>query len=196
MVNLTEILEQFPWNNEAPEEWSDKEVYTHTVYPDDSSHVWSVPILPCLDGFAYVGFRINSPTLPNSHPIYPSSVILMTGDGKRKPIITSKFDVQICGSQTATWTPFKIPLPSRLLHLDEDEPLLEITFPNCQYGRVEFLAQKFDELASLKTPLWFCENDSSFTGQILTPYGHFYRLDTLTKRKEFPTAVSITSLVT
>jgi hypothetical protein len=189
MVKLTEILEQFPWNNQAPEDWSDKEVYTHTVDPDDTNTVWSVPILSCLDGFAYVGFRIRP-----SIQLVPSSVILMTGDGKRKPLLGSAKDTQMNGHPTVNWTPFKIPLPARLLALDEDEPFLEITFSGPVFGKVEFLAQQFDELADATAPLWFCDNNSTLTGKILTQNGHYYTLDTLTKRKEYPNAVSIYSL--
>jgi hypothetical protein len=189
MVKLTEILEQFPWNSDAPEEWSDKEIYTHTVHPEDMSNRWSVPIFSCLNDFAYVGFRIRA-----NIQLTPSSVTLLSGDGKRKPLIGTKEDIQTCGYQTLNWTLFKYPLPARLLALDEDEPVLEVTFPGDVYGKVEFLAQKFDELEAYNKPLWFSENDFCANGTILTPNGQFYRLATLTKRVEYPHAVSIYSL--
>jgi hypothetical protein len=190
MVKLTEIIEQFPWNPQAPEDWSDKEVYTHTVYPEDSSHIWSVPILSCMQEYAYVGFRIRA-----NIQVFPNSVVLMSGDGKRKPVIYYKEDFQRYGFETVNWTLFRYPLPARLLALDEDEPILEIVFPGDVYGKVEFLAQKFDELEVYNRPLWFCENENTYNGRILTPNGNFYKLDTLTKRKEFPNAVSICSLI-
>ena len=190
MVKLTEILEQYPWNPQASEEWSDKEVYTHTVHPEDMSNGWSVPIFSCLNDFAYVGFRIRTNT-----QTFPTSVVLMTGDGKRKPLIGTKEDVQTSGYQTVNWTLFKYPLPARLLALNEDEPILEVTFSDKVYGKVEFLAQKFDELEVYNKPLWFCENDYCANGSILTPNGQFYKLDTLTKRLEYPKAVSIYSLI-
>lgn len=190
MVKLTQILEQFPWNPEAPEDWSDKEVYTHTVQPEDMSNVWSVPIFSCLQDFAYMGFRIRATT-----QVFPSSVVLISGDGKRHPVIGYKEDCQANGHQTANWTLFKYPLPARLLALDEDEPLLEVIFSGPVFGKVEFLAQKFDELEVYNKPLWFCENDYTLTGRMLTPGGSFYRLDTLTKRKEYPDAVSVYSLI-
>lgn len=190
MVKLTEIIEQFPWNEDAPEDWSDKEIYTHTVAPDDINNVWSVPIFSCFQDFAYVGFRIRCNT-----QVFPSSVVLMTGEGKRHSLIGHKEDLQMNGSQTVNWTLFKYPLPARLLALDEDEPILEVVFPDKVFGKVEFLAQKFDELEVYNRPLWFCENDFTFNGRILTPNGLFYRLDTLTKRREYPDAVSIYSLI-
>lgn len=189
MVKLTEIIQQFPWNNEAQEDWSDKEVYTHIVHAEDLSVRWSIPILSCQQDFAYVGFRIRTTV-----PVYPSSVVLMTGDGKRKPILGYSEDFQTYGHKTLNWTLFKFPLPARLLALDEDEPILEIYFPHQVYGKVEFLAQKFDELEVSTKPLWFCENDYTLNGKILTQKGDYYTLDTLTKRKEYPHAVSIYSL--
>jgi hypothetical protein len=191
MVKLTEILEQYPWNPQAPEEWSDKEVYTHTVEPEDMSNVWSVPIFSCLQDFAYVGFRIRTNT-----QVYPSTVTLLSGDGKQHPVIGYKEDFQKSGFDTLNWTLFKYPLPARLLALHEDEPLLEVIFPSDVYGKVEFLAQKFDELEVSNKPLWFCENDYAFNGRILTSNGTFYKLNTLTKRQEYPHAVSIYSLIT
>lgn len=190
MVKLTQILEQFPWNKDAPEDWSDKEVYTHTVDPEDCNHVWSVPIFSCMQDFAYVGFRIRANT-----QVYPNSVVLMSGDGKRHPLIGYKQDFQTYGFETVNWTLFKYPLPARLLALDEDEPILEIYFSSKVFGKVEFLAQKFDELEIYNRPLWFCENDWCLNGRILTPNGNFYKLDTLTKRREFPDAVSVYSLI-
>lgn len=190
MVKLTQIIEQFPWNENAREDWSDKEIYTHTVDPEDMRTGWSVPIFSCLQDFAYVGFRIRANT-----QVFPSSVVLMTGDGKRHPIIGYKEDYQTNGRETVNWTLFKYPLPARILALDEDEPILEVVFPEKVYGKVEFLAQKFDELEIYNRPLWFCENDYSLKGRILTPNGHFYQLDTLTKRREYPDAVSIFSLI-
>lgn len=189
MVKLTEIIEQFPWNPQAPEDWSDKEVYTHIVHPEDAGSFWSVPVLSCMQDFAYVGFRIHTNT-----QVFPTSVVLMTGDGRRKPVLGNEEDFQTFGHETTNWTPFKYPLPARLIALDEDEPLLEIGFLKPVWGKVEFLAQKFDELEDSNRPLWFCENDFHSWGRILTPNGNYYRLDTLTKRKEYPHAVSIYSL--
>ena len=189
MVKLTEILEQFPWNPAAPQDLSDKEIYTHTVAPEDLGTVWSVPILACMRDFAYVGFRIRTNT-----QVVPTSVILMTGDGKRHSIIGKREDNLTSGFPTVNWTPFKYPLPAKILSLDEDEPILEVVFPGDVFGKVEFLAQKFDELEEYNRPLWFCENDFAMYGRILTANGNYYKLDTLTKRKEYPDAVSIYSL--
>ena len=189
MVKLTEILEQYPWNPQAPEDWSDKEVYTHTVHPDDANTFWSVPVLSCMQDFAYVGFRIHP-----SAQTFPTSVVLMTGDGRRKPVLGYEEDFQKYGHETANWTFFRYPLPARILALEEDEPILQIGFQGSVWGKVEFLAQKFDELEDQNRSLWFCENDFNANGKILTPNGNYYRLDTLTKRKEYPNAVSIYSL--
>ncbi len=186
MVKLTEIIEQFPWNPSAPEDWSDKEVYTHRVDPEDAHTFWRVPVLSCLQDFAYVGFRIRVNTQTS-----PTSVVLMTGDGRRKPIVGYEEDFQKFGFETVNWTLFKYPLPARLLALDEDEPILEVAFQSPVFGKVEFLAQKFDELEDYNRPLWFCENEYTFDGRILTPNGNFYKLDTLTKRKEYPNAASV-----
>ena len=191
MVYLTQSLEQYPWNKYAAEEWSDKEVLTQTVDPEDASKVWRVTIYPCLKDFAFVGFRIRANT-----QVFPKSVRLISGDGKRQTIFGYHTDYLSNGFATVNWVRFKYPLPCRLLSLNEDEPLLEVVFDSQVFGKVEFLAQEFQELKDENRPLWFCENDYADAGWILTPNATFYRLDTLTKREEYPNAVNIYSIST
>ena len=187
MVHITEIIQQYPWNPNAREDWSDKEVYTHTVDPDDMGRIWRVPILPCMQDFAYVGFRIRTHTQS-----FPTSVQLYSGDGKYRCIFTKEIDRQKDGFQTVNWTLFKFPLPYRLLCLEEDEMIMVVQFEDDVFGRVEFLAQKFDGLEDeLDYPLWFCENDFCEKGWILNKKGSFYRLDTRTKQEEYSRAYSI-----
>ena len=190
MVHITEIIEQYPWNPQAPEEWSDKEIYTHTVDPEDMSKEWVIPILPCMQDFAYVGFRIRTMTQN-----FPISVQLATGDGKFNCIFNKQMDQQKNGFQTVNWTLLKFPLPYRLLCLQEDEMVMVVKFNTEMYGKVEFLAQKFDGLEDEdNAPLWFCENDFVDKGWILNQNRNFYRLDTLTKRKEYPRAYTLYTL--
>ncbi len=190
MVHITQVLEQFPWNPKALEDWSDKEVYTHTVAPEDMSKEWHVPILPCMQDFAYLGFRVRCNT-----QTFPVSVRLFTGDGKFHCIFNKQIDLQKNGFDTVNWTLLKFPLPYRLLSLEEDEMMMVVTFNSEVFGKVEFLAQKIDGLEDeYDSPLWFCENDSVDHGWILTPNRNFYRLDTLTKRKEYPNAYTLYTL--
>lgn len=186
MVKLTQILEQYPWNPQAPEDWSDKEIYTHTVDPEDASKVWKVPIFPCMKDFAYLGYRIRA-----NVQLFPESVRLMTGDGKRHNIFGEHTDKLKDGFETVNWTRFKYPLPYRLLCLDEDEMCLEIKFRDEVFGKVEFLGQQFEELEDQDRPLWFCENDFVDKGKILSPNQYFYTMDTLVKRADYPNALSI-----
>jgi hypothetical protein len=187
MVHISEIIEQYPWNPQAREDWSDKEIYTHTVDPEDMSKNWVVPILPCMQDFAYVGFRVRANTQS-----FPTSVQIYTGDNKYHPIFTKEIDRQKDGFQTVNWTLFKFPLPYRLLCLEEDEIIMVVTFDDEVFGKVEFLAQKFDGLEDENdADLWFCDNDFCEKGWILNRNRNFYRLDTLTKRKEYPRAYSI-----
>ena len=187
MVHITQIIEQYPWNPQAPEDWSDKEIYTHTVDPEDMSKEWVVPILPCLQDYAYVGFRIRG-----NLQTFPTNIRLFTGDGRRRCIFNQEIDIQKDGFQTVNWTLFKFPLPYRLLCLEEDEMVMVVKFSTEVFGKVEFLAQKFDGLEDQHDyPLWFCENDYCEKGWILTPNRSFYRLDTLTKQKEYRRAYSI-----
>lgn len=191
MVKLTSILEQYPWNNQAPEDWTDKEVLTQLVSPEDASKVWSITMYPCLQDYAFVGFRIRANT-----QVFPKSVRLISGDGKRRSLLGFHTDNLTNGFNTVNWVRFKYPLPCRLLSLNEDEPLLEVVFDSEVFGKVEFLAQEFDELKDENRALWFCENDYADAGWILSPNATLYRLDTLTKRKEYPNAVSLYSLTT
>ena len=59
MVFLKNLKQQYPWNPNAPEDYSDKEIYTHRVSIEDASNVWRVPVLPPLNGFAFVGMRVS-----------------------------------------------------------------------------------------------------------------------------------------
>lgn len=187
MVHITEIIEQYPWNPKAKEDWLDKEIYTHTVDPEDMSKEWIIPILPCMQDFAYVGFRVRATT-----QIFPTSVKICTGDGKRRPIFNEGLDIQKNGFPTVNWTLLKFPLPYRLLCLQEDEIEMIVEFNTEVFGKVEFLAQKFDGLEDEKDAnLWFCENDFCEKGWILNRNRNFYRLDTLTKRQEYWNAYSI-----
>ena len=60
MVLLSEVKSQYPWCfvPNVRKALHDKEILTQDV--DDESAVWRIPLLPCLPGFAYVGFKITT----------------------------------------------------------------------------------------------------------------------------------------
>lgn len=140
MAILSEVLNQWPFNPNAPQDLSDKEILTHTILPQQKSDLWYATLLPCLPGYAYVGFRV-VPTDPN---LVPKKISLSFGRNDRK-IFGAVTDMQYAGT-SRYWTAFKFPIPRRLCTLDNETINLRVEFDELAYGKVEFLAQRFDDL--------------------------------------------------
>lgn len=150
MVFLSQLSTQWPWNPSASKDYSEKEIYTHIVTPTLTADEWTIPVNPPMPGYAYIGIRIAVAGKPDSYTIYPRFVV-----GKQRfPIFGHPSDIQQCTN--TTWSPLSFPMPRRLLEKGPVEILLAHDTP-C-FGKVELLAQKFDDLL---------EDDSQIT------YGYY-----------------------
>lgn len=142
MVFLTDLPNQWPWNGHLEEYLDDKEIYTHSVNPIDRSNRWRVEIPPCLPGFAYVGFRVITNKTTDTNLIQTKLTHGMT----QMPMFGNYSQTGVVQKE---WTPLPYPLNNRILAIHEDGLDLNISFYDDErYGKVEFLAQEFEEFHS------------------------------------------------
>lgn len=139
MVTLSQILTQWPWTNNAIQSLSDKEILTHRISVEEASTSFRATLLPCLPGYAYVGYRIVCVD-PNATV---NEVSLHYG-GNGRCIFGSITDNQ-CRSER-DWTLFNFPIVRRLCMMDNEKINLYVDFDRTVWGKVEFLAQRFDDL--------------------------------------------------
>ena len=140
MVFLNELKHQHPWNPNAPEDLSDKEIYTHRVAVEDASSEWRVPLLPPLNGFAFTGLRISVYGKTMDYTTVPRLVIGAT----EKPMFGMPWDNAIASN--GAWTPLGFPLTHKIIAIGEDG--LDVLFQHSEpcWGKVDFIAQRFDDL--------------------------------------------------
>jgi hypothetical protein len=139
MVLLSEVKNQYPWLDTVSA-LSDKEILTQSV--EENSMTWRLPLLPCLPGFAYVGFRVNTFMNPRASPVSAKTV----QGADDMPLFGVPYDEISIKAYPTGYIPFNFPIVSRLCHLNEDEIHLVLTFDEAISGRVEIIAQKFDDL--------------------------------------------------
>lgn len=142
MVLLSEVKTQYPWCfvPNVRKALHDKEILTQDV--EDESVLWRIPLLPCLPGFAYVGFKIT--TLEHDNVQIYSAMTAQGADDK--PLFSDAADRIVLRKYPSGYIPFNYPIVSRLCHLNEDEIHLVLAFKVAVAGRVEMIAQKFDDL--------------------------------------------------
>lgn len=140
MVYLKDLKQQFPWNLNAPEDYSDKEVYTHRVSVEDASNVWRVPLLPPLGGFAFVGMRVSVYGKDTNYTMTPRLVIGET----KKEMFGLPWDTTLLNN--GTWAPLGFPITHKMIAISEDGLDYVIHHPEPCWGKVDFIAQKFDDL--------------------------------------------------
>ena len=142
MVLLSEVKTQYPWCfvPNVRKALHDKEILTQDV--EEESAVWRIPLLPCLPGFAYVGFKVNTLEHDNVQ-IYSATTVQGAED---KPLFGLPHDRIVIRKYPSGYIPFNYPIVSRLCHLNEDEIHLVLRFNAALAGRVEMIAQKFDDL--------------------------------------------------
>ena len=142
MVLLSEVKSQYPWCfvPNVRKALHDKEILTQDV--EEESAVWRIPLLPCLPGFAYVGFKVNTLEHDNVQ-IYSATTVQGAED---KPLFGLPHDRIVIRKYPSGYIPFNYPIVSRLCHLNEDEIHLVLRFNAALAGRVEMIAQKFDDL--------------------------------------------------
>lgn len=140
MVYLKDLKHQFPWNLNAPEDYSDKEIYTHRVSVEDASKVWRVPILPPMNGFAFVGMRVSVDGKKGHYTITPRLVIGETERG----MFGLPWDNTLL--LNGTWGPLGFPITHKMIAICEDGLDYLIQHPEPCWGKVEFIAQRFEDL--------------------------------------------------
>ena len=154
MVRLSENISEYPWNSHAELRVDDTEILT--IRATDPSKVWKLPLLPCLPGFAYVGFKVST-YQTQSKPL--TARIAQAND---KPIFGAENDA--ISTQTLYsegYIPFTFPIVSRLCHLNKDEIHLVLSFKDKEAGVVQILAQKFEDLPQddLRAKYYYVLND-------------------------------------
>ncbi len=139
MVYLRDLSNQWPWNAASVKDLADKEIYSQMHPSSETSDEWEVPIPPCLPGMAYVGIRITVFGKKNDYSMYPRFMI-----GKHQ-LLGHPWDTQHC--KNSEWFPLSYPMVPRLFQQkDKGSVTLRIAHNSPCFGKVELLAQKFDDL--------------------------------------------------
>ena len=190
MVLLSDIKTQYPWCN-VTNALFDKEILTQNI--DEESTTWRITLLPCLPGFAYVGFKVN--TYSDDADVKPISAKTVQGD-RDKALFGMPDDVISIKEYTSRYIPFNFPIVSRLCHLNEDEIHLVLTFDQAVSGRVEIIAQKFDELPEddFRTKYYYVLNEEGGLLLQTDQYISFINCDRISRINFYPSAIRIQRL--
>lgn len=140
MVSLKDLKYQFPWNPNAPEDYADKEIYTHRVAMEDASTEWRVPVLPPLNGFAFVGMKVNVYGKETTYTMTPQLVIGATN----RRMFGLPWDVTLLTNKS--WAPLGFPLTHKMIAIGEDGLDYLIQHKEPCWGMVEFIAQRFEDI--------------------------------------------------
>ncbi len=187
MVRLSDIKRQYPWCDVITA-LQDKEILTQSV--DEESTTWRIPLLPCLPGFAYVGFKVNTYS-----GVKPISAKTVQGD-RDKALFGMPDDVISVKEYPTGYIPFNFPIVSRLCHLNEDEIHLILTFDEAISGRVEIIAQKFDELPEddFRTKYYYVLNEEGGLLLQTDQYISFINCDRISRINFYPGSIRIQRL--
>jgi hypothetical protein len=190
MVRLSDIKTQYPWLDTVSA-LSDKEILTQSV--EDKSKTWRISLLPCLPGFAYVGFKVN--TYSDYADVKPISAKTVQG-ADDKALFGFPNDVISIKEYPTGYIPFNFPIVSRLCHLNEDEIHLVLTFDTAVQGKVDIIAQKFDDLPEddFKVKYYYTLNEEG--GMLLKTeqYISFIYCDRISRINYYPSAIRIQRL--
>lgn len=139
MVFLRDLSTQWPFNPQAPQDLSDKEVYTARVAVEDASKQWRCPVYPPMSGFAFVAVRLR--VVNQNTPATPlGSLVLGATD---KPVFGMPWDNVLLEDK---WTPLGFPLTHKMIAVTEDGMDFLVHHGKECFGQVEFLAQRFEDL--------------------------------------------------
>jgi hypothetical protein len=154
MVYLSNLSTQWPWNGSDAKELEDKEIYSQMISPSETSDEWEIPIQPCMPGMAYVGIRVTVFGKHTNYSTYPRFVI-----GKNNfPLLGHPWDIQHC--QNGEWTHLSYPMVPRLVKQpNKGSTTLLIAHSTPCFGKVELLAQKFDDLLEDDTEISYAYYD-------------------------------------
>ena len=140
MVYLKDLKQQFPWNPNAMEDYSDKEIYTHRVSIEDASKEWRVPLLPPMNGFAFVGMRVSVYGKDTNYTMTPRLVIGATEKG----MFGLPWDHTLLTN--GSWGPLGFPITHKMIAICEDGLDVLIKHPEACWGKVDFIAQQFQDI--------------------------------------------------
>ena len=190
MVLLSDIKTQYPWCN-VTNALFDKEILTQNI--DEESTTWRIPLLPCLSGFAYVGFKVN--TYSDDVDVKPISAKTVQG-ARDKALFGLPDDMISIKEYPSRYIPFNFPIVSRLCHLNEDEIHLVLAFDQAISGCVEIIAQKFDELPEddFRTKYYYVLNEEGGLLLQTDQYISFINCDRISRINFYPSAIRIQRL--
>jgi len=140
MVYLRDMKNQWPWVNDPTHNFSDKEIYTHTVNLEDASNTWRVPVLPPMGGYAYTGIRVSIFGKDTQHTVKGQLVLGET----EKPVFGMPWDIALLSN--GSWTPLGFPITHKIIALTEDGLDFIIEHTDSCWGQVSFVAQRFEDL--------------------------------------------------
>ena len=190
MVLLSDIKTQYPWCN-VTNALFDKEILTQNI--DEESTIWRITLLPCLPGFAYVGVKVN--TYSDDADVKPITAKTVQG-ARDKALFGMPDDVISIKEYPSRYIPFNFPIVSRLCHLNEDEIHLVLAFDQAVSGRVEIIAQKFDDLPEddFRTKYYYVLNEEGGLLLQTDQYISFINCDRISRINFYPSAIRIQRL--
>lgn len=170
MVFLKDLREQWPWCPEH-EDFSDKEIYTHYMDQEDSSKVWRVPIYDPMRGFAYTGVRVCVFGQDPNYTVVPRIVL----GASFKSMFGLPWDQTV--ATNGSWTPLGFPLTNKIIAITEDGLDLVIHHSEPCWGKVEFVAQRFEDLLEDETEIAyiFLNHRTDKVEWILNPDNFMYK---------------------
>lgn len=139
MVFLKDLQQQWPWNPNN-EDFSDKEIYTFRVSVEDASDTWRVKVLDPMNGFAFTGMRVCVYGQDNNYTMVPRLVLGETN----KSMFGLPWDQTVANN--GSWVPLGFPITNKITAITEDHLDYIIKHPTPCWGKVEFVAQRFEDL--------------------------------------------------
>jgi hypothetical protein len=173
MVFLSEIAKGFPFNPNAEPDLSDKEIYTRHIAYDDMPNEWVITIPEPMEGYVYIAMRMT--VYGNALPIYTADSTLKA-PGYRRVFGPAWNNVPLVNGQ---WHPFGFPLTRRIISVDEDGFDLIIKHNQPVMGKIELLAQRFDDFLEDERGITyaFVDDVMNIVEWVLKPNGLFFKPD-------------------
>lgn len=170
MVFLKDLKQQWPWNPNN-KNLEDKEIYMHIVHEEDASREWRVPIYAPLHGFAFVGIRVLVEGASDTYAMMPRLVMGATYN----PVFGAPWDNTLCTN--GQWKEVGFPLTHRMIALTEDGMDMIIKHNELCFGKVEMIAQRFDDLMEDESHISyaFVHHRTNTIEKIMTPWGSFFK---------------------
>jgi hypothetical protein len=149
----------------------DKEILTIHISPneyDSPQKNWRIPLYAPMPGYAFVGVRM---VLESEQP-YEVSGKLVVGE-REKSFFGSSWDRVVVKNRK--WVPFPFPLTNHMIAIDEDGIYLILQHEKPVWGKVECVAQRFEDIYEDETNYAFWDDQKNSVLNILTKSGYFYK---------------------